>query len=84
MDKLLEACDPQFTARQGYFFDSDPNDRQMYSSGGARQLTRLILLFYYNQNDSGEYKCVKRWLEENFNFQQQGLLNGVSVKFNRR
>jgi L-amino acid N-acyltransferase YncA len=83
MDKLLEVCDPMYIAKQGYFFNCSQEDRSLYSPGGSRKLTRLVFSFGYSADDPTQYRWVKKWLELNYRFEEQGLLRGAATKFGK-
>lgn len=83
MDKLLEVCDPTYNPLGGYFFDADWEDRPGYRSGGRRRLARLIFVLSYPYDDRQQYKWVHEWLENEYDFEQQGMLNGARIKFSR-
>lgn len=83
MDKLLEVCDPTYNAMGGYFFDSSWEDRPGYRSGGRRRLARLLFIVSCPNDDRSEYKWLQEWLQREYGFEQQGLLKGTRVKFNR-
>jgi L-amino acid N-acyltransferase YncA len=82
MDKLLEICDPTYIPKQGYFFDCSPDDRYLYSRGGSRKLTRVIFTFVFSEDEPDDYNRVKEWLER-CHFEEQGILKGAAVKFNK-
>lgn len=83
MDKLLEVCDPTYNPLGGYFFDADWEDRPGYRPGGRRRLARLIFVLSYPYDDRQQYKWVHEWLENEYEFEQQGVLNGARIKFSR-
>lgn len=83
MDKLLEVCDPTYNPLGGYFFDAGFEDRTGYYSGGRRRLVRLMFVISYPYEDRKQYKWIHEWLEKNYDFEQQGLLRGTRIKFNR-
>lgn len=83
MDKLLEVCDRTYNPLGGYFFDADFEDRTGYYSGGRRRLACLMFAISYPYEDRKQYKWIHEWLEKNYGFEQQGLLRGTRIKFNR-
>lgn len=83
MDKLLEVCDPTYHSVGGYFFDASWEEKPWYRPGGQRRLARLILIISFPHDDSQQHKWVQDWLEREYDFEQQGLLKGVRVKFDR-
>lgn len=83
MDKLLEVCDPTYNPLGGYFFDASFDDRSGYYSGGRRRLARLMFVISYPYEDRQQYKWLHEWLVKGYGFEQQGLLRGTRIKFNR-
>ena len=83
MDKLLEVCDPTYNPLGGYFFDAGWEDRPGYRPGGRRRLARLIFVLSYPFDDREQYKWVHEWLENEYDFEQQGVLKGARIKFSR-
>lgn len=83
MDKLLEVCDPTYHSVGGYFFDASWEEKPWYRPGGQRRLARLILIITFAHDDCQQHKWVQDWLEREYDFEQQGLLNGVRIKFDR-
>ena len=83
MDKLLEVCDPTYNPLGGYFFDSSWEDRPGYRPGGRRRLARLMFIISCPNDERPQYKWLHEWLQREYGFEQQGLLKGTRVKFNR-
>lgn len=82
MDKLLEVCDATFRSKRGYYFDNGSEDHMGYYPGGGRRLSRLIFTVTYPDNDRARYEWVMDWLKK-YDFEEQGVLKGVAVKFQR-
>ncbi|KAL2833531.1 hypothetical protein BJY01DRAFT_225121 [Aspergillus pseudoustus] len=81
LDKLLEVCDPLYCPNGGYEFQASTDDRSAYYPGGRRRLARLVFtLSYVDNGEVTEHKRVKKWLEQNAGFEEQGLLRGVRVR----
>ncbi|KKK26917.1 hypothetical protein ARAM_003740 [Aspergillus rambellii] len=84
LDKLVEVCDPTYSPKGGCPFKPSADERWGYYPGGRRRLGRLIFAFSYIGNkELSEYKWVKKWLERACEFEEQGLLKGVRVKFGK-
>ena len=82
MDKLLEVCDPTFISKQGYWFENSPEDHMGYYPGGGRKLSRIIFNVIYQDNRRANFEPIIKWLKK-FGFEEQGLLKGAAVKFDR-
>jgi L-amino acid N-acyltransferase YncA len=72
MDKVMELCDPSYSSRGGYFFES--------GKLSYRSLGFLIIAMSYPQHEPAEYHRVKEWLQKAHQFEEQGLLKGVARK----
>lgn len=83
LDKLVEVCDPTYFIKGGYYFDSNREDRPDYRADGRRRLARLLFIISVPNNEREQYKWLQEWLERDYDFEQQGLLKGTRVKFNR-
>jgi L-amino acid N-acyltransferase YncA len=83
MHKLLEVCDAMFKSKGGYYFDNGSEDHMGYYPGGGRRLSRLIFAISYPDNDRASYEWVINWLK-GYEFEEQGVLKGVAVKFQRQ
>lgn len=83
MDKLIEACDTGFIARQGYMFTCDKEVNTNYGAGGIRYLTNVIFVLRYLKCDPRDYKWTKEWLMRMWDFKESALLEETGVKFNR-
>lgn len=82
MDKILEVCDVTFHPKGGYYFEKTPETGMGYHPGGDRKLARLIFTITYPDNDRDSYEWILDWLKK-YGFEEQGLLKGVAMKFNR-
>ncbi|WEW54838.1 hypothetical protein PRK78_000264 [Emydomyces testavorans] len=80
LDKMLEICDPQYTPKRGYTFDCAGPKRGLYCGADVRSLSRLMFIVHHSVDDVDEYQWFKGWMEEEFNFIEQGLLQGTAVK----
>ncbi|KAL5042845.1 hypothetical protein BDW71DRAFT_200281 [Aspergillus fruticulosus] len=85
LDKLLEICDPTYTPKCGYCFETSKEERSGYYPGGRRRLSRLIFTLSYvdmKPEDISKHKRVKKWLKQRGEFEEQGLLRGIRAKNN--
>lgn len=80
VDKMLQILDPQYPAKRGYYFDCPNEKRNVYDSGGHRPMSRLVFVVHHRADDVKEYAWLKKWLEKDFGFEEQGLLKGVGIK----
>lgn len=87
MDKLLEATDRGHIPRKGCPFFCDPEVQHLYTAGGARNLIRLMILVRsFDKPKPGkedDLPWLKKWLEDSWQFEQQGCLKRVAAKFKR-
>lgn len=87
MDKLIDSTDRGHIARKGYPFTCAPEVRHGYSAGGTRDLIKLLILVRTldkpKNAKENELPWIKKWLEEQWNFEQQGHVPGAGVKFKR-
>lgn len=87
MDKLIDSTDRGHITRKGYPFTCTPELRHAYSAGGARDLIKLIIVvrsFDKPRNKKeNDLPWIKKWLEDGWNFEQQGHIPKVGVKFKR-
>lgn len=87
MDKLIDSTDRGHIARKGYPFTCAPELRHEYSAGGARDLMTLIILvrgLSKPQNaKEDDVPWIKKWLEDEWNFEQQGHVPCIGAKFQR-
>ncbi|KAK6823846.1 hypothetical protein RU639_006348 [Aspergillus parasiticus] len=81
MDKLLEVCDPTYIPKRGYFFDCNTEERTGYWAGGQRRLGRLLFAISYPSDKGSTYSWIEEWLKSQYDFEEQGRLNGARVKF---
>ncbi|ERF75526.1 hypothetical protein EPUS_08431 [Endocarpon pusillum Z07020] len=87
MDKLIDSTDRGHIARKGYPFACAPELRHEYSAGGARDLMTLVILvrgLSKPQNaKEDDVPWIKKWLEDEWNFEQQGHVSCIGAKFQR-
>lgn len=87
MDKLIDSTDRGHIARRGYPFTCAPELRHGYSAGGARDLIKLLIIFRSfdkpRNAKENDLPWIKKWLEEEWNFEQQGHVPKSGVKFQR-
>ncbi len=87
MDKLIDSTDRGHIARKGYPFACAPELRHEYSAGGARNLMTLIIVvrgLSKPQNaKEDDVSRIKKWLEDEWNFEQQGHIPNIGAKFQR-
>lgn len=87
MDKLIDSTDRGHIARKGYPFSCAPELRHGYSAGGARDLIKLLILVRSLDKPRNEKEndlpWIKKWLEDEWKFEQQGYFPHVGVKFKR-
>ena len=92
MDKLMEATDRGHLARRGYEFTCDPTIRHHYEAGGGRDLHLLIFILRHykhpaprdpNSPEHDYNKWLKKWLEGEWGFEEQGCLKGAGAKNSR-
>ena len=87
MDKLIDSTDRGHIARKGYPFTCAPEVRHGYSAGGARDLIKLLIvvrgLDKPRNARENDLSWIKKWLEDEWNFEQQGQFTKVGVKFKR-
>jgi L-amino acid N-acyltransferase YncA len=88
MDKLIDSTDRGHIARKGYPFTCAPEERHAYSAGGARNLMKLRLMVRSfdkpRSNDENDLPWIKKWLEDEWNFEQQGYYPKGGAKFKRQ
>lgn len=77
MDKLLEFLDITHNPKHGYHYE-EPNT----VCGGGRKIRRLIFEVPYPADDRASCERIINWLKKH-DFEEQGLLKGVAVKFDR-
>lgn len=82
MDKILELCDPHHNAKCGYHFETSNSNGVPYQ-GCGRKLCRLIFLISYPDHDRASHVRLFNWLKK-YNFEEQGVLKGIGVKFGRQ
>lgn len=87
MDKLIDSTDRGYIARKGYPFTCAPELRHGYSAGGARDLIKLLILVRSLDKPQNikekDLPWIKKWLEDEWNFEQQGYFPKTGVKFRR-
>ena len=87
MDKLIDSTDRGHIARKGYPFTCAPELRHAYSAGGARDLMNLrVLVRSWDKPRNAKENhlpWIKKWLEDAWNFVQQGHSPKAGVKFKR-
>jgi L-amino acid N-acyltransferase YncA len=87
MDKLIDSTDRGHIARKGYPFACAPEVRHGYSAGGARDLIKLMVLvrsFDKPKNKAEEdLAWIKKWMVNDWGFEQQGYMPKIGVKFKR-
>ena len=87
MDKLIDSTDRGHNARKGYPFACAPEFQHGYSAGGARDLIKLLFIVRsFNKPQNTKEKdlpWIKKWLENEWNFEQQGHFTQAGVKFQR-
>ena len=88
MDKLIDSTDRGHIARKGYPFACAPELRHEYSAGGARDLMTLIILVRGLSKPQNAWEddvpWIKKWLEDEWNFEQQGHVSCIGAKFQRQ
>jgi L-amino acid N-acyltransferase YncA len=87
MDKLIDSTDRGHIARKGYPFACVPEFQHGYSAGGARDLIKLLFIvrsLNKPQNaKENDLPWIKKWLEDEWKFEQQGHFTQAGVKFQR-
>lgn len=79
LDKMLEICDPKYSARGGYIFDCSSRGKDVYTCGLSRPAMRLCAVVHHSDEEFAEYTWVKEWLGKKFSFEEQGYLRGFGV-----
>ncbi|EGD97347.1 hypothetical protein TESG_04758 [Trichophyton tonsurans CBS 112818] len=79
LDKMLEICDPKYSARGGYIFDLFSRGKDVYTCGMSRPAMRLCAVVHHSDEEFAEYIWVKEWLGKKFGFEEQGCLRGFGV-----
>ncbi|EGE05977.1 hypothetical protein TEQG_04984 [Trichophyton equinum CBS 127.97] len=79
LDKMLEICDPKYSARGGYIFDCSSRGKDVYTCGMSRPAMRLCAVVHHSDEEFAEYIWVKEWLGKKFGFEEQGCLRGFGV-----
>ncbi|KAK2747809.1 hypothetical protein FQN57_001839 [Myotisia sp. PD_48] len=80
IDKIVEVCDPGYVGKQGYLFDSGPDRLDVFHGGKCRRLMRLVMIVHLKADDPSEYNWIAKWLKQDFNFEEQGMLKGTGWK----
>lgn len=90
LDKLLDSTDRGHIANGGYPFTCDPESMHCYNAGGGRDLTMLIFMVRHFKNPNPRVSAendfntwIKKWLVEQWDFEESGCLKGVGTKFKR-
>lgn len=79
LDKMLEICNPKYSARGGYIFDCSSRGKDVYTSGLSRPVMRLCAVVHHSEEEAAEYTWTKEWLSKKFSFEEQGYLRGFGV-----
>ncbi|EFE38180.1 conserved hypothetical protein [Trichophyton verrucosum HKI 0517] len=79
LDKMLEICDPKYSARGGYIFDCSSRGKDVYTCGLSRPAMRLCAVVHHSDEEFAEYTWIKEWLGKKFGFEEQGYLGGFGV-----
>ncbi|EER26724.1 hypothetical protein CPC735_008990 [Coccidioides posadasii C735 delta SOWgp] len=80
LDKMIDLCDPKYTPKRGYNFDCVMPKRSLYCGVDVRPLSRLVVVVHHSADEVNEYRWLRRWMEQEFGFVEQGLLQGTAVK----
>ncbi|KAH2550310.1 hypothetical protein KXW97_008216 [Aspergillus fumigatus] len=83
LDKLIEVCDVTYVPKRGIFYDAGCDDKTGFYPGGSRTLKRLVFIISYSVPERSQIKWLIDWLERDYHFEQQGVLKGARVKFER-
>ncbi|EAW22362.1 GNAT family N-acetyltransferase [Aspergillus fischeri NRRL 181] len=83
LDKLIEVCDATYVPKRGFFYDAGCDDKTGLYPGGSRTLKRLVFTISYSVPERSQIKWLIDWLERDYHFEQQGVLKGARVKFER-
>ncbi|GIC91621.1 GNAT family N-acetyltransferase [Aspergillus udagawae] len=83
LDKLIEVCDATYVPKRGFFYDAGCDDKTGLYPGGSRSLKRLAFTISYSVSERSQIKWLIDWLERDYHFEQQGVLKGARVKFER-
>ncbi len=87
MDKLIDSTDRGYIARKGYPFSCAPEVYHGYSAGGARDLIKLLIVVRSmdkpRNGKENDLPWIKKWLENEWNFEQQGHFLKAGVKFKK-
>ncbi|KAF7177960.1 hypothetical protein CNMCM7691_006446 [Aspergillus felis] len=83
LDKLIEVCDATYVPKRGFFYDAGCDDKTGLYPGGSRILKRLAFTISYSVSERSQIKWLIDWLERDYQFEQQGVLKGARVKFER-
>jgi L-amino acid N-acyltransferase YncA len=87
MDKLIDSTDRGHIARKGYPFTCATEVRHGYSAGGARDLIKLLIIVRsfdkIRTPKENDLPWIKKWLEDEWKFEQQGYFPKAGVKFKR-
>jgi L-amino acid N-acyltransferase YncA len=83
LDKLIEVCDATYVPKRGFFYDAGCDDKTGIYPGGSRTLKRLVFTISYSVPERSQIKWLIDWLERDYHFEQQGVLKGARVKFER-
>jgi L-amino acid N-acyltransferase YncA len=87
MDKLIDSTDRGHMTRKGYPFACAPEFQHGYSAGGARDLIKLLFIVRSlnkpQNKKENDLPWIKKWLETEWKFEQQGHFTQAGVKFQR-
>ena len=88
LDKLLASTDRGHLVSGSYPFTCDPTLRYCYEAGGGRDLHQLIFMVRHFKNPKTQLEkdfetWIKKWLVDEWDFEEVGCLRGVGAKFGR-
>jgi L-amino acid N-acyltransferase YncA len=82
MDMMIHVLDPYYLPRQGYVFQYDKETEHRYVAGGGKWgLKKICVLMPFDADDTAEYETVKKWLEKEWEFEEEAILKHHGYKF---